>query len=369
MAKLLAVDNDVEVITSDFYHITKMARKKIIKNLPYKVTYLHEPGYPKNVCLKRFWSHKVWAGNIKKYFETRKKPDVIYAAIPSLDGPLWVAKYCEKNNIRFVIDVQDLWPEAFQMVFRVPVISDIIFSPFRIRANGIYKRADAVCAVSDTYVNRALKVSRKCKKGTTVFLGTDLKKFDDYSKKEAIIKKNDDEIWLAYCGTLGSSYDLTCVIDALSILDNSKIRFIVMGDGPKKEEFESYAKEKKIKVEFVGRLKYDDMCSLLSSCDITINPITHKAAQSIINKHADYVASGLPIVSSQENIEFRRLVYNYRMGYNCRNNDPNDMADKINKLIDNESLRKKMGENARKCAEERFDRTFTYMKLVEQIKG
>ena len=73
----------------------------------------------------------------------------MYCAIPSLSGPYKIAEYCEKNNIRFIIDVQDLWPEAFQMVLNIPVISDVVFAPFTILANGIYKRADAICIVKE----------------------------------------------------------------------------------------------------------------------------------------------------------------------------------------------------------------------------
>ena len=125
------------------------------------------------------------------------------------------AKYCEKNGIRFVIDIQDLWPEAFQMVFNIPVVSQVIFAPFTFLANGIYKRADGICGVSDTYCERALKVNKKCKKGTTVFLGTELDTFDRYAAGTPIIPDKEGEVRLAYCGTLGASYDLTCVIDAI----------------------------------------------------------------------------------------------------------------------------------------------------------
>lgn len=367
LADLLSKSNSVEVITSDFYHITKSQRAPSPKDLPYEITFLHEPGYPKNVCLKRFYSHFIWGINVLRYLKKRKKTDVIYCAVPSLTGPNLVARYCEKNNIRFIIDVQDLWPEAFQMVVDIPIISDLAFMPFRTLADGIYKRANAICAVSDTYCKRALRVNRKCKKGTTVFLGTELETFDNYAAKEPILKKEDDEIWLAYCGTLGSSYDLTCVIDALSMLKNDKVRFIVMGDGPKQNEFKAYAKKRQIKATFTGRLQYDKMCSLLSACDITVNPISHMAAQSIINKHADYLAAGLPILSTQENKEFRALVKNNKIGYNCRNNNAEDLANKIIRLVNNEGLRKEMGRNARKLAEELFDRKRSYLKIQKVI--
>lgn len=361
-------NDTVEIITSSFRHTTKSQRRNPAKVWPFKITFIDEPGYPKNVCFKRFISHHVWGKNVLNYLENRdKKPDVIYCAVPSLTGPNLAAKYCEKENIRFIIDVQDLWPEAFRMVLNVPVISNIIFAPFKSLADGIYKRADAICAVSDTYCQRAKQVNHKVTDTTTVFLGTELSTFDKYAEENPVLEKKDGEIWLAYCGTLGSSYDLTCVFDALAILNDSRLRIIVMGDGPKSDEFKAYAEEKRIRAEFVGRLQYNAMCSLLNVCDITVNPIAHMAAQSVINKHADYAASGKPVVSTQESDEYRKLIDDYQMGFNCRNNDCVDLSEKIKKLTDDEELRQEMGQNARRCAVERFDRKASYEFLEDQI--
>ena len=138
ICKQLAKEHNVEIITSDFSHIKKEHRGVIPVQWPFKVTFLHEAGYKKNVSVKRFFSHCVWGNAVKKYLKKRKKPDVIYCAVPSLTGPLAVAKYCEKYGIKFIVDVQDLWPEAFKMIFKVPVISDVIFAPFSVLSNGIY---------------------------------------------------------------------------------------------------------------------------------------------------------------------------------------------------------------------------------------
>lgn len=364
LANMLSKNHDVEIITSDFFHVEKRHRAETPSH-PYKITLIHEPGYKRNVSPFRFFSHYIWGRNVERYLKARKKPDVIYSAVPSLTAPEKAAKYCLRNNIRFVIDIQDLWPEAFQMVINAP----FLFIPFKKKADRIYAQADAICAVSDTYVKRALEVNGKCKEGKTVYLGTELETFDKYSRKPPIEVKRKEEIWISYCGTLGSSYDLTCVFDALSLLKGKGIepKFIVMGDGPRKDEFERYAHEKRLNVEFVGRLKYDQMCSLLSICDINVNPIVHLAAQSIINKHADYAASGLPVVSTQENKEYRSLIEQYEMGYNCENNNPADLADKLGLLIEDEELRKRLGKNARRCAEERFDRKVSYRNLCDAI--
>jgi len=366
LAKMLAANgHEVELITNNFNHGRKERRNPITVEYPFKITLLEEPGYKKNVSLQRFYSHHVWGKNLKKYLENIDKPDVVYCAVPSLTGPRYVADYCESNGIKFVIDIQDLWPEAFQVVIKIPGVLE----PFKKIADSIYKRADSICAVSKTYVDRALMVNHKCIKGTTVYLGTNLATFDEFADQEPIMKKPDHELWLAYCGTLGSSYDLTCVIDALKILKDKDInlKFIVMGNGPLQEQFEQDARRKGIDAVFTGRLQYNEMCSLLCQCDITVNPISHMAAQSIINKHSDYAASGLPVLSTQENNEYRELVEEYKMGFNCNNNDATDLAEKLEILVKDPTLRKKMGTNARRCAEERFDRKHSYCFLINEI--
>lgn len=357
----------VEIITSDFSHVKKEHRKDTLTQWPFKITMLKESGYKKNISFKRFISHFIWGINVWKYLQKRRTPDVVYCAVPSLTGPLFAAKYCEKNKIKFIIDIQDLWPEAFKMIFNIPVISDLIFAPFLHIANGIYRRADVIYGVSDTYVNRALKVKKHCIASHTVFLGTDLNTYDMFVKNN-LVQKPESELWIGYCGTLGASYDLKCVLDALVIIRNKGVevpKFIVMGDGPRQIEFMQYAESKQLDVVFTGRLPYDKMCGMLSACDIAVNPIRRRSAGTIINKHADYAAAGIPVVNNQESEEYRSLVNEYSMGLNCKCGDSLDMAEKFIILIKSENLRLQMGKQARRCAEERFNRSITYKKIID----
>lgn len=367
LAELLKNKCDLKIITSTFSHRDKKQREyKCYKN----IHMLYEPGYKKNISIKRIYSHHILAKNLKKYLNNLKeKPDIIYCAVPSLSFAKEAAKYSKKYKIRFIIDIQDLWPEAFKMVFNIPILSNILFFPMKKSANYIYKSADDIVAVSDTYAERAVHVNKKYKNKLSVFLGTDLKYFDDCKEKNKT-SFNDDIIRVVYIGTLGHSYDLKCSIDALEHLKNNgikKIKLVVIGDGPLKEEFENYANKKEIDFEFIGRLKYDKMVGKLCACDIAINPISKGAAQSIINKVGDYAAAGLPVVSTQECEEYRKLVNNYKIGFNCDNNNSINLAEKIKELYLNKELRIELGYNNRKLAEKKFDRNVTYNQIIDLI--
>jgi glycosyltransferase involved in cell wall biosynthesis len=371
LAKLIAnKEFNIELITSDFSHAKKQRKERSFEGEPtpnYKITLIKESGYPKNVCLRRFYSHYIMSKNLEKYLSNREKPDMIYCAVPSLDVAYVTAKYANKHKIRFIIDIQDLWPEAFRMVFNIPVISHLIFAPMKRKADYIYQSADEIIAVSETYVKRALEVNRKCTTGLAVYLGIILENFDVYKSRKPILDKPYNEFWIAYIGTLGHSYDIPTVIDSLKILKDksiSNIKFIVMGNGPLKDKFEKYAKEKEIGFVFTGALNYAYMVSLLCRCDCVVNPIKSKSAATIINKHADYAASGLPVLNTQECDEYRQLINKYKMGFNCINSDAVDLADKINKLYEDTDLRMEMGLNSRRCAEDLFSRSTTYHKIL-----
>ena len=220
-------------------------------------------------------------------------------------------------------------------------------------------------------LDRALSVNQKCKSGHAVFLGTNLETFENNAKaSKPEIRKDENEMWLGYCGSLAASYDIPCVIQALRILKDKGARtpkFIVMGDGARKTEFENDAQVAGIDAVFLGKLPYDQMCAQLVECDIVVNPIIRGSAASIINKHGDYASSGLPVINTQDSSEYRELIEEYNMGLNCENGNAEDLAEKLLRLVGDEEMRKEMGRNAHRCAKEKFDRGCSYKELIDCI--
>lgn len=363
LANMLKENHAVEIVTSDFIHGKKEHVKPVTEFRGIKITMLHESGYKKNVCLRRFVSHAELAQNISKYLKSRKKPDVVYCAIPSTDVAASVARYCNKNNVKFIIDVQDLWPEAFRMVLNIPIVSDLLYYPISLKADEAYKVADAIVAVSNTYLNR-VKLVNKLAPNQVVFLGTDMGEFD---KKIGAKKRHDDLVTIVYIGSLEKSYDLTTAIEAVSKCE--KVQLVVIGDGSRRKELECLVFETNANCIFLGYLPYSEMIMKMSECDIAINPIHKGSAGSIINKVGDYAMAGLPVINTQESQEYRDLVDEYKCGINCRCENVDDVIAAINILVQNEELRMKMSYQSRKLGETLFAREVTYQKIVDLIEN
>ena len=372
-ANILCEKYDLEVVTSTFCHLTKKQRDEdslLLEKLPYKMTLQHEKGYKKNIGIDRISSYRQFGRNVQKYLEKRKKPDLIIVSIPSLSVADRVTKYANKNKIPVIVDIQDLWPEAFKMALSIPIISDILFYPMKKQADRIYARADKIMAVSDTYVARGLRCNDKDGEGLSIYIGSDSKLIAEKTN-DINVNKPQNEFWVGYVGALGHSYDIESVIKAIKILeaqDIKNIKFIVMGDGVLKSHFEQIAKEVGVNVEFTGLLEYGKMMKTLSCCDIAVNPIIGKSVSSIINKVADYVAAGVPVINTQNSEEYRQLLEKYNAGINVENGNISALAQAIAKLYTDDLLRKIMSENSTKMYDERFDRQKSYPRLIEEIE-
>ena len=363
----------VEVITSRFYHTKKAQRDEaeVLNGVPYKATLLEEGSYQKNVSPARLTAHRRFSGNVIKYLSKREKPDVIYLFVPPAGLAKKVVKFAKKNNIRVVIDVLDLWPEAFGMFLPAPA-AKILLNPMKRSVEYAYGNADDIVAVSSTYVKRAAKHNSRKNIGHSVFIGTDLSYFDNAAVGAPPLEGKLRPITLAYIGMLGHSYDLCGVMDAMRSLiasGSDNVELLVMGDGPMREKFENYAAQYELPVRFTGRLPYDDMIKKLVKCDIGLNVLVGKSDASIINKHADYVSAAIPVINVQKNQEFGELLVSYDAGLMCAPEDTEALAKAIRFLAEDETARKRMGENSRKLAEDKFDRNNTYQEIIDVIKG
>lgn len=364
--------HNVVLITSDFSHGKKEHLDKFFYESSYTIEYIHESGYPSNVSIKRLYSHWRWGHQVLKYLKNHEKPDIIYCAIPSLTVGTLSADYCKKNHVKFVVDIQDLWPEAFCLLIKNKLFQ-LILRPLEWMANKSYKSADLIVAVSKTYCCRGLSVNKKGAKGLTVFLGNHIDLFDKY-KVEYKQKKYNNDFLIAYVGTIGYSYDIPCVIDGIALYrqQNSpmqNVRLVAIGGGPLIEKFSRYAKDKNVDVTFTEALPYQKMVGLMCSCDVVINPIRKGAAQSITNKVGDYAFSGLAVINTQECQEYRDLIDEYDCGINCDCGNVEDISNAIKFLIENPKVCKKMGLGARKLGEEKFNRESTYNCIIEAVEN
>ena len=366
---------EVDLITSKFQHWLKKFRTEeemetIRQKAKCNITFVDEDGYTKNVQVKRILSRRGLTKRIKAHLEANTY-DLVYSQIPDNHLASVAAAYAKKKGIPFVVDIEDLWPEAMRMVLDVPVVSDILFSYFTVTAKKTYKLADAAVGSSDTYRDEPLKYKVKIPRSVTVYVGNELSAFDEEAAANlSKVEKPEGEFWVTYAGTLGTSYDIATLIRAADILEKRGVeglRVVLLGDGPLRGDFEALAKELSGKVSFIGYVPHALMAAYLVKSDVTVNSLVRKAAQSIVSKIGDYLASGHPMINTGLDPEFWGKVEADGFGVNVEPEDPEALANVIEGLMKDPSKCEQMGITARQIGEEQFDRPRSYKKIIDMV--
>lgn len=368
---------EVDLITTTFQHWEKKQRDLESvdqKSYPFGIKFIYEPGYRKNIDLRRVRSHKIAAENLRKLLEKEGDYDLIYAEIPPNDVALAAAEYAHRNKIPFVADVNDLWPEAMRMVFDIPIVSDLLFYPLKRDAEKVYSLTSGVIGTSDEYRDRPFLNQKRDVLKETVYVGNEISVFDREAEQHADeVQKEEGTFWVTYAGTIGTSYDIrTMVLAAEELMKQgkTKIRFQILGDGPTREMLENLAKERKIQnVKFTGYVPYEQMAAYLVKSDVLINSFVRKAPQSIVTKIGDYLAAGKPMINTCMSPEFRKKVEQDGFGINIEPEDVRELVNAVEWMYENEAERNDMGNRARKIAEEQFDRPVAYGKIEAMISS
>lgn len=370
--RLKALGARVEFVTSSFDHISLALRQYPTTHLGFDVTFVHEPGYRNNISAKRLISQHAFGRSIAKYLRERTTPPgLIYCATPPPGAARECAEYANREGVPFVVDVQDLWPEAFSMHFRHPKAIHALFYRMVRSSRIAYQAADLIVGVSQTYIDHAEKVAKRSLPSSVVFLGTALApSLGEEFPGHQVNTKSDAEI--VYAGTLSHSYDLRLIIDAMAMLARADKKFsglelVVLGDGPMRTAFEEYSRSQQVAATFYGKVPYRQMLRRINQAAIAVNPIVAGSMGSVINKVGDYAAAGAAVINTQESPEYRALLEDYSAGINCRNGDAADVADAMRRLFTDRQLRLEMGLNNRRMAEELFDRNKTYDALARSL--
>ena len=370
--KLAARGHEVHVLTSNFNHFLKEYRDiRTINKLPYNVNLISETGYKKNVSVRRIKSLFILSRNIKYFLKsTELKYDLLYCAYPTLAICNTSGKWAKKRNIPFFIDVQDVWPESIKTVFSLPdFLWNTILFPHTIWANKIYSRADYIIAVSKTYLERALKANKHCKKSLSVYLGSDLSLF----RSNGSINKPESEFWACYIGTLSHSYDIkTLILASKNIQEKGyhNIKIFIIGNGPHANDLILLSKKLKCNnIKFVGHLSYDHMIQYLINSDVGLNAMKRNAQQSITNKLCDYISSGLFIINSSQNKEVNYILDHHNLGTNYNPGDYLTLSNLLIEASQNKLLLNDIKQNALDFSRRYMDREIIYQNIFDTIES
>jgi glycosyltransferase involved in cell wall biosynthesis len=380
---LVEANHQVTWWMSDFDHFRKQNRYGSSKQVQLKqhlnLQLLYAPPYYKNISLERIKHNLVLAQSFEKIvYDQPEKPDVIFVCIPTLELAEKAIQYGKKNNIPVIVDVVDLWPDLYLNPFPQwlkPIISKLLYREFK-RCSDILQSSQSITAISKNYLRWGLN---RAKRSSTQFdqvfpLGYSVPDISDLNIKDCQEKLisfyglETRKFIVTFLGQFGSSYDVeTIAYSARKLSSNSDIQFVFAGDGDKMPLLKEITKNLTNTV-FTGWLDQLESVALLRSSSLGLCAYSTKALQSLPNKPFEYMAAGLPLLSSLKG-ELESMISNHNIGKSYQAGDVASLVRELCWFNDNRDICQQMSKNSALLFTQKFNVDIIYPALVKYMEA
>ncbi|MAG44559.1 hypothetical protein CL633_01590 [bacterium] len=180
-----------------------------------------------------------------------------------------------------------------------------------------------------------------------------------YFQKCVQLKRHANYIML-FVGHLAQHKGIKEALQALKLLKNSPI-FIIIGDGPKKENLKNYCQKHKLdKVHFKGYIQKHEIINYYSKADFLIMPSLREVWGLVIN---EALASGLFILASKYAGATYDLIKSGENGFIIDPYNIQDIKDKIIKVMKLRLDKEKISQSINKFSPENYGEN-----LIKAIK-
>ena len=326
---------------------------------------LHVPAYKSNLSIRRIWSHLVFAWRVQSYLNSLDElPKAIYCTMPTSSSAYVCARYCKKHHIKYIIDVIDLWPDSLLPLVKGRAFFKTLLYPWTFLTRYAYRNADIIMGESVKYANEAKKYNDKAEV-YPIYLGIDLSIVNKVKAERPVsLEKPKDEVWIAYAGSLGQSYDFQALLDAVKGINGQyRYKLWFIGDGVRHNEIASYIETNHLNAEISGFLSYDELLGYLSYCDIAVNIFRANTKVVYSYKFNDYVAMNCFVLNSLEG-ETAEMVDEYAIGRNF-DFSSNPLKEVLRDVLENWNIYDGWRKNCQQLIEEKLDKEKIYQVVKE----
>ena len=290
------------------------------------------------------------------------------AGIPGIAMKLW------KREKPFVFEVRDLWPE-------LPREMGVITNPFILYAMSVlewlsYHAADHCIGLSPGIVTGIQRRGIDPEKISMIPNGADLELFQPMEEKGKVPLDGieEDDFVAIFTGAHGIANGLDAVLNAAKYLKEKgeqSIKFIFIGEGKLKASLkERTEKEGLESCLFFDAVPKLELAQLLTRADVGLMILANIPAfyyGTSPNKFFDYISSGLPVLNNYPGW-LASLIKKHECGKVVEPDEPKAFAEALLEMSKS-TLIDKMKKNARKLAEEHFDRKKLATQFVDLLEN
>ncbi len=365
-----------------FRHFGKQQRfdrdARVTVHTGYEIQFVYAPGYRRNVGLARLRTYRVLDRRLSVLAEAeRSAPDVIVAAIPSLEWAATAIELGRRFHSRVVVDVRDLWPDVFQTAVPrgIRAAGRWLLAPYDRLAGRACRGADALAGVSQRYLDWALRHAGRERGPNDLvapigFEPQAVARDDVARARLALLAHGVDSArpTCLFAGSFERSADLDTVLDAAKQLNaggRGDVQFLLCGAGSQAAALARRAAGLR-NVILPGWCDAATLHAAASLSSIGLCAYAPQATQSLPNKPFESMAHRLAVVSSLRG-ELAELIARHDCGVTYRAGDVAALAATIDELTRNTRRLAELRANARTAWAENYRSGEIYARWAEQL--
>lgn len=345
---------DTIVLYSNFSHSLRAYRyfenKKFIS--------LWTIGYQSSLSINRILSHFIYSLQVFRYL-MKSKTNIIYVILP----PNWLTLtvfFKLTKRIKIIVDVLDLWPEAFP---HNNIVTKLILSIIGVIpkiSRGIAVKNSDYCITESDYFFK--KLNLLCKKESKIIY---IKKFES---KTPIIDQVSEVFSIGYLGNIGHIYDFDSLFKImLGIQKRRKVILQIIGSGPNRNWF---LRELKINnLPFIDHgISFDENFKKkkFSKCWFGFNGYKQSTEVALSYKSIDYLSFGLPLLNSAKE-DTEKLVNSEKIGFNYNKDNLESLIKKLTMISLQEVI--SMKKNSYRTYQQKFSQKSFYNEMDDVVQN
>ena len=354
-------------LSNDFLSGKRAGLVDGINVIEYDLSYSNSDGFIKRGLLFMTFAMKgVGLALTQKYDVVFTTSTPLTAGIPGIFAR-WL------RGKKFVFEVRDLWPE-------LPRAMGVITNPVILMSMSAlewlsYHSAHRCIGLSPGIVEGISKRGVSKDKIKLIPNGCDFDIFNSESEEWRPEGVKTDDFMAVFTGTHGMANGLEALLDVAVELKHRRlnnIKIVLIGQGRLKPSLQSKARGMNLdNVIFHDPVDKEKLSGLMKSADLGLQILANVPAfyyGTSPNKFFDYIAAGLPVLNNYPGW-LAEMIEDNKCGYSVAPENPKLFVDALEDAFNNRDKINAMGENARKLAENNFDRNQLAEDWVSWVVG
>jgi len=304
------------------------------------------------------------------------KADVVIATSPQLLVGLsgwWISRH---QNVPFIFEVRDLWPESLAAVGvgrRNPVLQRSLTK----LAGFLYRNSSHIVVVTPAFKDHLVQHWRvPAGKISIIENGVETDMFCPQAQDEGLRRELglEGKFVVCYTGTMGMAHGLETLVEAAARLEDQlpKVLFLLIGEGAEKERITLLTRVRCLhNVRFIGQQPREKIPAYINASDACL--VLLKKAELfktvIPTKMLEFMACARPVIVGVDG-QARGIIEEAKAGIYIEPENVNQLVDAVSRLFADSSLRVSLGQGGRQHILQHYSRAqtaTTYVRLLEKL--